>query len=346
MTDRFAPPNGTALAVCDQANGTYCGGTWKGIQDNLDYIQGMGFDAIWMSPIVAQMPQWTSDGMSYAGYWQQNLYEINQAFGNETELQNLVDDIHARGMYFMMDIVVNHMAFNGEVPSVQYEVFQPFNDKKYFHPYLEPAYNDKDPENSEKCWMGSWDVPLVDIDTTDPIVRQLFTMWIKTQIWKWGVDGLRIDAGINVEPEFFPDFMEAAGVFGTAEVYTAYDEIACQWESTVGSVLNYPLYWKITDAFQDSDGDMSGLSDMFKSERSNCKDPLSFGTFSEVRIALSFEDSTKLTTAEPRCPTFRQPHDRPRTRAKRCSIRRDVRWHSRRISRIRAALHRRHQSVH
>jgi alpha-amylase len=282
MTDRFAWPNGTTPSYCDQANGTYCGGSWEGIQDNLDYIQGMGFDAIWMSPIVAQMPEWTSDGMAYAGYWQQNLYEINSAFGNETALENLITEIHARGMFFMMDIVVNHMAFDGKPDEIEYQIFQPFNDEKYYHPYCAAKYDDHDLTNSEMCWMGSLNVPLADLDTGDPVVQQLFAMWIRTMIWRWGVDGLRIDAGINVEPQFFPSFMEAADIFGTAEVYTAYDDIACQWEEPVGSILNYPLYWKITDAFSSSNGNMSGLSGMFDSERSNCKDPLIFGTFSEV----------------------------------------------------------------
>jgi glycosidase len=32
--------------------GNYCGGTWKGMESRLDYISGLGFDAIWITPIV------------------------------------------------------------------------------------------------------------------------------------------------------------------------------------------------------------------------------------------------------------------------------------------------------
>jgi hypothetical protein len=33
--------------------GNYCGGTFQGLQSKLAYIQGMGFDAIWITPVVA-----------------------------------------------------------------------------------------------------------------------------------------------------------------------------------------------------------------------------------------------------------------------------------------------------
>lgn len=43
LTDRFARPD-DVLAPCDLLYKPYCGGTWKGIERKLDYIQGMGFD--------------------------------------------------------------------------------------------------------------------------------------------------------------------------------------------------------------------------------------------------------------------------------------------------------------
>jgi hypothetical protein len=43
LTDRFARPD-EHMAPCDLARRRYCGGTWKGIERKLGYIQGMGFD--------------------------------------------------------------------------------------------------------------------------------------------------------------------------------------------------------------------------------------------------------------------------------------------------------------
>jgi alpha-amylase len=61
LTDRFATSNGTTTACTKLSN--YCGGTFDGIQKNLSYIKGMGFDAIWISPVVDNYPQ------GYHGYW-------------------------------------------------------------------------------------------------------------------------------------------------------------------------------------------------------------------------------------------------------------------------------------
>ena len=46
FTDRFAVSNDTEPVPCDLAKGQYCGGTWQGIIDKLDYIQNLGFSAV------------------------------------------------------------------------------------------------------------------------------------------------------------------------------------------------------------------------------------------------------------------------------------------------------------
>lgn len=52
LTDRFAVTgHGNNGPACDHKAGRHCGGTWQGIISKLDYIQGMGFDAVWISPV-------------------------------------------------------------------------------------------------------------------------------------------------------------------------------------------------------------------------------------------------------------------------------------------------------
>lgn len=46
LTDRFARTDGSTTATCDTQNGVYCGGSWQGVIDKLDYIQNMGFTAV------------------------------------------------------------------------------------------------------------------------------------------------------------------------------------------------------------------------------------------------------------------------------------------------------------
>lgn len=55
LTDRLARDNDTGGSSCQDLS-TYCGGTFQGLQSKLNYIQGMGFDAIWITPVVTSEP--------------------------------------------------------------------------------------------------------------------------------------------------------------------------------------------------------------------------------------------------------------------------------------------------
>jgi alpha-amylase len=46
VTDRYSLMNNSITAPCDPSLSVYCGGSWQGIINNLDYIQNMGFDAV------------------------------------------------------------------------------------------------------------------------------------------------------------------------------------------------------------------------------------------------------------------------------------------------------------
>jgi alpha-amylase len=51
LTDRVARLNDASTSPCSNL-GNYCGGTFAGLQSKLDYIHNMGFDAIWITPVV------------------------------------------------------------------------------------------------------------------------------------------------------------------------------------------------------------------------------------------------------------------------------------------------------
>lgn len=55
MTDRFARTDVSNETKCEDIS-TYCGGTFQGMTQMLDYITEMGFDAIWISPIPVNSP--------------------------------------------------------------------------------------------------------------------------------------------------------------------------------------------------------------------------------------------------------------------------------------------------
>jgi Alpha amylase, catalytic domain len=113
MVDRFARTDGSTTAPCNVKNRDYCGGTWKGIQNNLDYIQGMGFDAIWISPMSKGIEGMTGDGSDYTGYWVTDMNTPNEHFGTADDLKALSAELHKRGMNtaFLCDLCLAALVF-------------------------------------------------------------------------------------------------------------------------------------------------------------------------------------------------------------------------------------------
>ena len=103
VTDRFARTDGSTTDPCDTSQKMYCGGTWQGIVDHLDYIQGMGFSAIWISPVTEQIDGSADGGEAYHGYYQRNLYGVNGHFGTPDDLKRLQHELDGRGMVSLVD---------------------------------------------------------------------------------------------------------------------------------------------------------------------------------------------------------------------------------------------------
>lgn len=86
----------------------YQGGDWRGLRDNLDYLDQLGVTTLWISPVIRNVDTDANvDG--YHGYWAQDLRAANPHFGDLAELRALVDDAHDRDMKIVVDIVTNHV---------------------------------------------------------------------------------------------------------------------------------------------------------------------------------------------------------------------------------------------
>ena len=282
LTDRFALANGSTTAPCDTGVGLYCGGSFKGIETQLDYIHGMGFDAIWISPITAQIPTFTPYGDPYHGYWQQDLYEINPHFGTADDLMDLSKALHARDMLLMVDVVVNHFGWNGAPSSVDYSDFNPFNEESYFHPYCAINYDDMDnTTNIQQCWMGDTTVSLPDLATEDADVASDLQKWIHGLISKYSIDGLRLDSALEVDTGFWSGFHEAAGVYMVGEVDDGDPGVVCPYLDYLPGVLNYAIYFDLVAAFESTSGSISNLANQINTVKSDCSDTSVLGSFSE-----------------------------------------------------------------
>ena len=90
--------NGTQFEHDILSNQLRHGGDVKGLQDTLDYLQGMGVRVIYLagSPMI-NMP-WSSDGYSPL-----DLTLLDRHFGNIQAWRDAINDIHSRGMYVIFD---------------------------------------------------------------------------------------------------------------------------------------------------------------------------------------------------------------------------------------------------
>lgn len=123
MTDRFnnpaAPPASTTAdppSAWNERYGYRQGGTFKGIEAQLDYFAALGVGALWITPVLknSMAPGWE---YNYHGYGIQDFLAIDGRFASdgteataEQELAELVAAAHARGIYVIFDIVINHSA--------------------------------------------------------------------------------------------------------------------------------------------------------------------------------------------------------------------------------------------
>lgn len=281
VTDRFALTNGSKSVPCDARIGNYCGGTWKGITNQLDYVANMGFDAIWISPITKQLEQRTGDNESYHGYWQQNLYTVNEHFGSPQDLVELSQELHKRDMFLMIDVVVGQMAWPGANDAVDYSVFVPFNQESSYHSFCSASEAGDNQTAVEDCWLGDSAVSLPDLRTEDNGTAQVLYEFVSDTVKNYTADGIRVDSVINLNPQFLPGLSTAAGVYAIGEVLQGNTTAACGYQEVMDGFLDYPLYFPLTRVFQDSYGTMTELIDGVSQIQSNCKDPSLLGTFSE-----------------------------------------------------------------
>ena len=127
LTDRFYDGNtsnnkaaGASVYNPDNA-GLYHGGDFAGVTKKLDYLQELGINTIWITPIVDNIPSTSASGNSqipvyaaYHGYWARDFEKLNSNLGTESEFRTLISEAHKRGIKIMVDVVLNHSGYGTE----------------------------------------------------------------------------------------------------------------------------------------------------------------------------------------------------------------------------------------
>lgn len=117
LVDRFNNPNAPPrVQPWDGVTMEFQGGTLEGVRRQLDYLQRLGVGAIWLTPVLKNAQY---NPHTHHGYGFQDFLRVEPRFCSdpraasdpaaaEAELCALVEEIHARGMYVIFDIILNH----------------------------------------------------------------------------------------------------------------------------------------------------------------------------------------------------------------------------------------------
>ncbi|PTI27988.1 alpha,alpha-phosphotrehalase [Staphylococcus xylosus] len=172
-------------------------GDLQGIIEKLDYLQYLGVDYIWLTPVY-------ESPMNDNGYDISDYYKINEKFGTIEDLKILVAEAHKRDLKIMMDIVINHT-------STEHEWFKQAyadSDSEYRDYYFFKRSSDAQPptnweskfggnawkydEKTDAYYLHLFDVTQADLNWDNPKVRcalyDIINYWID-----FGIDGFRFD---------------------------------------------------------------------------------------------------------------------------------------------------------
>ena len=225
----------------------------------------MNFDAIWISPMVANI------GNNYHGYAMSDLYSLNSHFGTEAELKSMIAAAHARDIWVMLDVVGNHV---GPV-DMDFQQIKPFNQSSHYHSKCQ--IEDFNNQNQvELCRLAN----LPDLDQSNAFVRSELLSWAAS-LASYGFDGLRIDTIPEVEPNFWADFNKAANMYCVGEAYNGDVNYVSNYQKYLDGVLSYPLYYTMMNVFahQQSMNQIEGVLGPSGSYATKFKNVNYLGTF-------------------------------------------------------------------
>jgi oligo-1,6-glucosidase len=184
-------------------------GDIPGITSRLDYLQRLGVDVIWLSPVYASP-------MDDNGYDISDYQDVDPLFGTLADLDELIAAAHDRDIKIVMDLVVNHTS--DEHPWFQ-ESRDPASPKRDWY-WWRPPRDGAEPNNWESVFTGSaWEYDdksgeyylhvftrkQPDLNWENPEVRQAVYAMMRWWVER-GVDGFRMDVInlISKDPEL-PD---------------------------------------------------------------------------------------------------------------------------------------------
>jgi cyclomaltodextrin glucanotransferase len=263
----------------------YLGGDFKGVLDNADYIRGMGFSAIWITPIVENPDQAFTGGdqptrdsfltdrgkSAYHGYWGINFYKVDEHLPSDgLEFADLTVALREKNLKLVLDIVANHGSPAYTMPVAQPQFGQLFDAEGKLladHGNLPPARLDPKGNPLHAFYRAKPDLAqLGDFDYENPAVMDYlvgaYLQWIEQ-----GAAAFRVDTMRHMPLSFWKRFndrirAEHPGFFMFGEVFEYEARKLAPYtlpQNGGTSVLDFPLKQEMAKVFGREGGDFSLL---------------------------------------------------------------------------------------
>jgi len=256
------------------------GGDIEGIIKHLDYLEEMGFTAIWPSPLLENdMPKW-----SYHGYAITDYYEVDPRFGSLDDYIELAEEARDRGIKIIFDGVVNHCGsghwWMEDLPFEDWINFQQADSVVVTNHKRTVNQDPYAAEVDQAVMNGGWFVPTMpDLNQRNPFMA---TYLIQNSIW-WietlGLGGIRQDTYPYPYKDFltewtcqimaeYPNFSIVGEEWSTNPLLVAYwqqgKENPDGYQSCLNSVMDFPIQEKLVQALNEDDSQWGkGLNTLY-----------------------------------------------------------------------------------
>ena len=268
MVDRFNNGDPTNDYEVDRNDPkAYQGGDIKGITAKLDYIKGMGFTAIWLTPIFKNEPK------GYHGYWTEDFYEVEENFGTLEDFKELVNEAHKRDIKVVLDFVVNHTGYQNpwlEDPDKQ----------DWFHERKDIINWNSQEQIENRQLYG-----LPDLAQENPETKEYLLEVAKWWIQETDIDGYRLDTVRHVPKWFWEEFATAVksvkeDFFLLGEVWDDDPSYVADYTKTgIDSVVDYPFFNEAARVFSSPDQSLDRLDTVWQRNKTLYENPYILGNF-------------------------------------------------------------------
>ena len=218
----------------------FYGGDFQGVMDRLDYLQELGINGIYFTPIFKAHSNHKYDTIDY--------FEIDPQFGDKETFRLLVQECHKRGIKVMLDAVFNHSGF----------YFAPFQDVlekqkestyiDWFHLWGFPIETEPRPNYETFAFVST----MPKLNTSNPEVREYLLKVAKYWVEEFDIDGWRLDVANEIDHVFWRDFREVVkevkpDAYILGEIW--HDSLKWLQGDQFDAVMNYPFTDAVIEFF-------------------------------------------------------------------------------------------------